>query len=155
MRIETGTLDLLADAWAERNSLQRDASYWGLESIYPLFPSGEKDWRTVEREHFGSALFRHSRAFRVRGAPRPSVFVSAPYEENLLRVIGDRTMIVHHAWAIAEALSLRVRIGVPDDRIYVSPSSPELVTVPIVWWKRSLALDYPALGTTVPDTAVR
>lgn len=145
---DTAILNRMADDWATRNGFRRFELYSGQQSIHPLFPGPDRSWEEISQDHYGNLLFDHSRAFLVGRFKDPKVFVSAPYENTLLRRIGDPAAVAEHIWAIAEGLGLRVRIGHAADRIYEVPAA--LTTLPIVWWRPEVKLGY---VNELPSTA--
>ncbi|WP_123939371.1 hypothetical protein [Curtobacterium sp. PhB137] len=154
---DTGLINKMADQWASNYGLVRYERYVGETTLAPLTHPSERDrLRTAEREHYGHLLLDHSRAFKRAGSGRfePAVMVSAPYEDTLRREIGRREKIVDEAFALADALGMRVRIGHPADMIYDSNPSGEFPILPIVWWKHErFSLAYPPVpGSQAVDS---
>ena len=137
-------IDQLADDWAARFGLRRNASLQPGATLQPLFTSTNLELvSAASAAHFGDDLFQNSRAFKAIGALRDSVFVSAPLEESLLRSVGKPARIVDEAWRLADAVGLRVRIGDPRDAIFTAPTP----VLPIVWWDpERISLPYAPLG---------
>jgi hypothetical protein len=137
-------IDPLADDWAARFGLRRNASLQPGTSLQPLFTSTNLELVTAaSAAHYGDDLLANSRAFKAIGALRDSVLVSAPLEETLLRAVGKAPRIVDEAWRLADAVGLRVRIGDPRDAILRGPSP----VLPIVWWDpERISLPYAPLG---------
>ncbi|WP_165068029.1 hypothetical protein [Marisediminicola senii] len=140
------TLDTMTDAWAGRHGLRRDPGYSGRTTLQPLFTATtEQLVADASTAHLADQLLVNSRAFKAIGALRNSVMVSAPIERTLLRHVGPPARIVEQAWALAEAVGLRVRIGNPLDRVY--DERIEGVFVPMVWWDpERIALPYAPLA---------
>jgi hypothetical protein len=119
-----------ADVWAARSGLRRDPASTGAPSLQPLFTATTADLvRDSAAAHAGAELLDRAIAFKPTGALRDSVLVSSPVEQGLLRRVGNPGRIVDEIWALASALSLRVRIGHPADRFDGAPG-----VLSIVWW---------------------
>ena len=134
--------------WGERHSLKKQVGTNGVYSIESLVRKGaqrEALESLKEEPQLRRALFDHARHFRTRTATTTAVIVTAPYLNATLGYFPDTRAANARIHEIASALELCVRVGHPEDTIYLSENDGD-PTLPIVWWNPSrFALPLPQI----------
>ncbi|GAB3123329.1 hypothetical protein GCM10027056_15080 [Glaciibacter psychrotolerans] len=102
-----------------------------------------------------SALFDHARHFRKSESGTTAAIVTAPYLRATIGYFGSAAKANERISEIARALGLNVRVGHPEDTIYLSNLEGD-PTLPIVWWNPDrYSLELPEVEDPNPRFAHR